>query len=121
MTVNLIGEVAREQISAASTEFVKARVESKKNGLVYNPTSDVISMAFTADDTATGATFYTGSWETVTVTENGVTTTEYWARCLVGPAGGQVTLTPDSDRYVWVKIVDSPESPIRFAGILHVL
>jgi hypothetical protein len=43
----------------------------------------------------------------------------YVAQCLVGPSGGVTTLS--AGRYdVWSKITGTPESPVKFAGVLTV-
>lgn len=99
-----------QEISAESLEYVKCKVEAIKAGVLYNPTGDAVAFAFTATEDATGASWSGGSWETISG--------EYWARCLVG-TGGAVQLTPDI-YYVWVKITDSPEIPVKMAGLLEV-
>jgi hypothetical protein len=98
-------------IASASTEFVNVPVQATVAGEPYNPTSDVVAMAFVAGS-AQPATFYTGSW---------VTTVQgsYVARCLVGPANSGVVLAPGT-YVVWVKITDDPEVPIKPAGTLQV-
>ena len=98
-------------VPALSLEYIRVRISAQKNGVVINPTSDAVQMSFPAQGAAPSA-WNVGSWETATV--NG--STEYYARCLVGP-GGTVTLT--AGKYdIWVKITDSPEIPVIFGGRL---
>lgn len=91
-------------IPALSTEYVRVQVTASSAGAVVNPTSDTIQFAFPAT-TVQPSVWYSGSWETI----SGV----YYARCLVGPTGGVVTLTVGNSYDVWVKITDSPEVPVR--------
>jgi hypothetical protein len=102
---------------ASSLEYVAVNVTAKEAGAFINPTADTVTMAFTenfADPVA--ANFKTASWETDASTNPDT----YTALCLVGP-GGAVTLTP-GDYTVWVKVVDTPESPIILVpGMLTVL
>ena len=99
-------------ISAASLEYVKAKVRVVKNGALYDPTSDLVTMAFTAteDLPAKDVVWSEASWETV----DG----EHYARCLVGPDGDAELIA--GVYYVWVTVVDDPEVPVKPAGILLV-
>lgn len=96
-------------------EYVRARVVVKKSGVVVDPTGDTVTMAFVAPGAVPAiGDWKVSSWETDTTT----TPDTYWARCLVGTA---VTLTAD-DYSVFVKIADSPETPVkRCPGLLSVL
>lgn len=96
-------------LSTASLEYVRVPVAVTKSGAFYDPSVDVVQMAFTLLPTAP-VTFYTGAWE--------VAGTSFFALCLVGP-GGTVTLTP-ATYYVWVKITDNPEVPVLMAGTITV-
>jgi hypothetical protein len=104
MAVQYVGE---------SIEYIRVRVTVTKNGVAFNPTSDVVKLAFTENDSLEGTeTWHTGSWETA----GGV----YYARCLVGPSPGNTILTPGV-WYVWVKVTDSPEVPIKSGGPVKVI
>jgi len=102
----------KETISALSKEYIRVKVDAEKSGVTYDPTGDVVTFAFTTVNSPVGATWLAGTWETV----NG----EHFARCMVGPAG-TVTLVAGNTYIVWVKITDSPEVPIKNAGILQVI
>lgn len=109
-----MSDVQPATLSTGSIEYVRVRVQAKASGVAVNPTADTVTMAFVSDGTTpSGATFKTSSWETDTTTDPDT----YYARCLVGSA---VTLTAGTYE-VWVKIVDSPETPvIRAKGKLVV-
>jgi hypothetical protein len=102
-------------IAAGSLEYVRVQVAATASGAAVDPTSDTVSMAFLPSSAAPASgDWKSASWET----DATVTPTVYRARCLVGP-GGAVTLTPGTYT-VWVKIVDSPETPIKRCGPLKV-
>ena len=102
-------------ISSLSLEHVLARVSARKNGAVVNPTTDTVQMAFTtAEAEPVGGDWKAATWETDSATEPDT----YYAVCLVGP-GGTVTLADGTYR-MWVKVTDSPEIPVKKAGILIV-
>ena len=86
-----------------------------KAGVAYDPTTDVVKWAFLpVGSPLSGATWTTGSWETVG--------TVYYARCLVGcgaAVGGDVTLAAGTYTAYW-KITDSPEIPIEPVGTVSV-
>jgi hypothetical protein len=104
------------QISTASLEYVRAPVSAVASGSAVNPTADTVEMAFLADDDApVSGDWKTASWETDATT----TPVTYWARCLVG-TGGAVALTA-GDYHVWVRVTDSPETPVVLAGLLRVV
>jgi hypothetical protein len=100
------------EYDSTSVEYIKCRVEKRINGVVVDPSADVVSMAFTLTKTGTGASFKSADWET--------TSQGYYIRCLVGPGGGTVTLVAGKSYYVWVKITDSPEIPVKSGGMLAV-
>ena len=99
-------------ISAISTEYVKVRVSQTTAGTVYNPTSDVVQFAFLTSQSATPITsdWKSGSWETAG--------TRYYARCLIGPSG--TVVLAKGTYYVWLKITDSPEIPVRLIGQVRI-
>jgi hypothetical protein len=111
MSTLFAAEDVPAKIDSTSLEYVKCRVEKKVNGVAADPTGDVVQMGFTLTETATGITLKTADWET--------TPTGYYVRCLVGP-GGTTTLTAGKTYYVWVKITDTPEAPVKPGGMLRV-
>ena len=99
-------------IEAVSLEYVRVQVTALKSGAAYDPTTDVVKIAFVlSGEKAATATWYTASWEQSDET--------YWAGCLVGP-GGTATLTAGLYS-VYVKVTDSPEVPVKLAGSLTVV
>lgn len=104
------------QISTATLEYVRAPVSATASGSAVNPTSDTVSMAFLSTASApVSGDWKTASWETDTGTEPDT----YYAQCLVG-SGGAVTLTAGT-YHVWIKVADSPETPVIRAGLLRVI
>src|SRR6476469_5504856 len=96
------------EISALSKEYIRVQVSVKVSGANYDPTADAVAMAFmTAGAAPTGPDFKAGTWEADS-TSNPPT---YWARCLVGPGGGVITLAAGLYT-VWVQITDVPEVPV---------
>jgi hypothetical protein len=90
-------------ISDLSTVFVKAQVIATKNGATYNPTGDVVEVAFKLPGVDPAAPdWHAGSWETAGTT--------YFARLLVGPAGGLVLAV--GTYKMWIRITDAPEIPV---------
>lgn len=103
-------------ISVLDLEYVRVPVSAKTAGADVNPTSDTVVMAFTAIPGVdpVGGDWKTSSWETDATT----TPSTYYARCLIGP-GGTIALAVGSYQ-VWVKVTDSPEVPVKRAGVLVV-
>lgn len=104
-------------ISSESLEYVRVPIEAKEDGEVVDPTGDMVEMAFIKlvdpDDMGepTSADWNMAEWET----DSG----DYFARCLVGPAGTAVL--DEGDYAVWVRIFDTPERPVRRSGTLTVI
>jgi hypothetical protein len=92
-------------ISSASKQYIQVPIAPPSG----DPTSDAVSMAFSAIDTEP-ITFYSGNW----VTKNGL----FYARTLVGP-GSAAVLSPGYYE-VYVKITDNPEVPVILSGLLEV-
>ena len=117
--IGRIGDVGQSdditmlQISSLSTEYIKVEV-TRDDGT--NPTADTVKMAFVADGVtpATGD-FKVADWQTIGVgAEN-----HYYIRCLIGPAG---TIALAAGLYVvWVKISDSPETPVKRLDFIKVI
>ena len=105
-------------IYAQSTQYVEVPVSNAQG---VNPTSDTVQFAFLgpygnvsqareAVPSAT-TTYYSGSWVS--------TVAPYVAKCLVGPAGGGVTLGAGCYLVV-LKVTDNPEVPVLFCGPMAV-
>jgi hypothetical protein len=106
-----------QQLSVASTEYVRAYVRSTVGGVNADPTLDTVQMGFVP---STGnspgdapATFYDAVWEPNGPDAQG----RYIAACLIGPDGGTATLAAKRWQ-VWIKISDDPETPVLPVGIL---
>ncbi len=98
-------------ISTLSTEYVKVPLTVTVDGEKFDPTSEVVQMAFTEVGDAPGDDDWRdASWETIRFLP--------YARCLVGPDGtgplmvGQWT--------VWVKVFSTHETPVLNCGQLEV-
>jgi hypothetical protein len=100
-------------LSVISLEYIKVPVNVKKNGVYVDPSAANVYMAFLSTRTAAPITndWKTSSWEPGLGNK-------YYIRCLVGP-GGTTTLTAGI-YWVWIKIVDSPETPIRQVGSIRI-
>lgn len=103
-------------INHLSTEYVIVPVQATKAGAPYDPTSDVVQFAFapTPNYSPQTSDWQTGSWDTASSS----ILYPYNAKCLVGP-NGTVTLTQGT-YVVYVKITDSPETPVIAAGQLSI-
>lgn len=102
------------EISASSIEYVRVPVSATASGSAVDPTADTVQMAFLA----TSAAPVSGDWKTASWETDATTTPDtYYARCLVGSA---ITLTAGTYT-VWVKVTDSPETPVKRAGLLRVI
>jgi hypothetical protein len=100
------------QFSSLSSEFIRSRVDAKENGVQVDPTGDAVSWAFETSKAAEPTSFTSGSWETDNTGPDPV----YYARIQVGP-GGAIVLTDDT-YWVWLKVTDAPEVPVRQVGKL---
>jgi hypothetical protein len=104
-------------ISSTSTEYVRVPVASERSGAAYDPTGDTVQLAFLAGAGAPqSGDWKAASWDTDATTYPAT----YHAQCLIGPAGGTVTLTAGIWT-VWVKVTDSPETPVRRAGQIKIV
>lgn len=112
-------EPADWTVSDLSTEYVKVLVRATVGGVnPYNPTSDQVQFAFVErEGEPVSGDWVDGAWEDeAVVTPNG-TVHQYRALGLVGP-GAKVLAQGYYD--VYVKIFDSPETPVKYVGILEV-
>lgn len=103
-------------VSRASTEYIRVPMASERSGAPYDPTGDTVQMAFlTGAGPPESGDWKTASWDTDSTTYPPT----YRAQCLIGPAGGTVTLTAGVYS-VWVKVTDSPEVPVKRAGQIKI-
>jgi hypothetical protein len=103
-------------ISRLSTEYVLVPISATKSGVAYNPTGDVVTMAFmpTAIQQPGLSDWMASSWDT----DSTNIIYPYNVKCLVGPSG---VITLNTGTYViFVKIVDNPEIPVLQVGQLIV-
>ncbi len=103
-------------ISSLSNEYIKVAVDFQVGGVVTDPTGDTVQMAFLAPGSdPAGGDWVTGSWESdTTVAGHPVR----YARVVVGPSGKVLS---KGNYVVWVKVADSPEVPVKQAGLLQVV
>ena len=105
-------------VSALSTEYVRCPVAATVDGGPIVPISDAVALALVPAGSTPGALdWHTGSWET----DNSTTPATYFARLLVGPNGGALTLTAGVIYDTFLRITDNPEAPVRNVGALGVL
>lgn len=96
------------ELPYTSLTYIKSKVTASAD-----PTGDTVTAAFVATGLPGASDWKTGSWQTVTA--NGVTS--YYARCLVGPGGAFI---PVAALYkMFIKVTDSPEVPVLFAGLVR--
>lgn len=110
-------------IAAVSLECVNVLWLSDLDGTLVDPTGQAtgqpqlpVYLAFPPtsgnySEPAAPVTWYTASWLL------GGTGRGFVAQCLVGPGSGMVTLTAGQAFDVWSRVVGSPESPEKFAGV----
>jgi hypothetical protein len=98
------------EISSLSTIYVKVPITAKKDGADFDPSGDIVRMAFVPEDTNP----VVGDWKSASWEATGWGNGAVFARCLIGPAG-VATLTPGI-KDVWVDVADSPEHPSARAG-----
>jgi hypothetical protein len=102
-------------LSVLSTEFVQVPVSATVNGSSgYNPTADLVQMAFVATGNPAVSDWKTGSWQTVTSSGGPV----FLAQCLVGPSGAAELAAGTYN--IWLKVTDNPEVPVRQVGLLQI-
>jgi hypothetical protein len=98
--------------SRLDTSYIQVPVQAVINGQAYNPTSDVVALAFmSAWALPASPDWHTGSWTGSTAP--GI----YLAQVLVGPENAGVDLTQGTYT-VWVRITDNPEVPVINSGTL---
>lgn len=93
------------EMSSQSRQYVKVPVTAKLAGVLLNPTTDVVRMAFSPMGSPP-ATWTGATWETDSTT----TPATYLARMMVGP-GGTIQLAR-AIYDIWVQVTDNPEIPV---------
>jgi hypothetical protein len=98
--------------SRLDTSYVQVPVQAIQDGSAYDPTSDVVALAFmTSWALPTSPDWHTGSWTGSTAP--GI----FLAQVLVGPENGGVSLSQGTYT-VWLKVTDDPEVPVINSGTL---
>lgn len=103
-------------ISTASTEPIIVDVAAATAGAAVNPTTDDVSVAYIAASSTTPPgvdDWHTAAWET----DTGTTPDSYTVVASVGPDG---TTLAAGDWRVWIRIVHSPYTIIRPAGLIRI-
>lgn len=101
-------------ISSLSTVYVQIPVRAYIQGEPYNPTGDVVALAFmTGWNNPGSGDWHTGSWSTGEFGET------YLAQLLVGPGSGGLPLAVGTYS-IWLRVQDNPEVPITQPGMLTV-
>ena len=96
---------------ASSTEPVQIQVKATSDGSSYDPTGDLVYIAFVAEGgtepSPSGSQWNAATWEV----DPGDPPT-YWASILVGPLNGGIALTAGT--YIcYVKVTDNPAVPVK--------
>lgn len=110
------------RIPGDSVETIRIPVAALDSaGALEDPTAVGVEIGFSTDRDIEPDTWHTAAWETSETVRAAVgatvVNTPYKATVLVG--AGATDLDP-GDHAVWVKISDSPEIPVRYAGQLEV-
>jgi len=102
--------------SHLSTMYALIPLSAKKAGVPYNPTSDALQFAFMPNSVQqpVNADWVNGVWESVPTN----IIYPYNAKCLVGPNG--TTVLTLGTYIMYMKITDSPETPVLVAGQLTI-
>lgn len=98
------------RMPATSTQPVQQQVLATLGGSPYDPTGDVVKMAFIPSPPGGNPPNpASGQWNPATweIDPGPV----YWASCLVGPANGGVVLAPGAYA-IAVMITDNPSVPV---------
>lgn len=104
------------QISSQATTYVRIPVYADNGGVQINPTSYSVNVAFIpvlSNSAPSSGDWKSGSW--TTTAQGG-----YVAQCLVGPSGGQITLTNGTTYNVWIQILANPETFVANTGQIQV-
>ena len=111
------------RIPAASIEYLRVPVAIlDATGTPADPTSITVHVGFSSSADTTPSTWHAASWETsepvgVDVGYKHVSTV-YKARVLVGDEATDIAA---GTWHVFVKLTDSPETPVMLAGQLNIV
>lgn len=102
-------------LSQLTREYVRVAVDAGRDaaGLLIDPTSLAVSMAFRTSGLPVETDWKSASW----ATEKG----RYLARCLVGPGGAPATPLAVGRYDVYLRLTDNPEVPVRRVGALQIV
>ncbi|MFJ6215015.1 hypothetical protein ACIQGZ_17015 [Streptomyces sp. NPDC092296] len=103
-----------QSIPVSSREYVLVTVTAMVDGAPYDPTADLVEFAFAPVGAVDPDVWRPASWDAGPVPG----TSTFTARCLVGP--GAPTELPRGRYTVWLRVTDSPEVPVRNAGLLAI-
>lgn len=102
------------RISSLSLQYIYVFLDSTVAGAPYNPTADVVQMAFMP----VGSNPASGDWKAASWTTSTTAPVSYAAKCLIGPGGAA---TPGRGTWVvWVKVTDSPEAPVFATNTIEI-
>jgi hypothetical protein len=98
--------------SSLSKEYVRVPISAREGSGAVNPTSRPVDLAFMP----LGTNPASGDWVVAAWETDGST---YYARATVGPGGSKVLAA--GTYTVWVRVQDSPEIPVRPAGLFRIV
>jgi hypothetical protein len=102
-----------QEFAEDSTEYVRVPVAAKEAGVVVNPTTSDVQMAFMASgSTPGGSDWKTADWEVDTTT----TPSTYYARAQLS----SFTIAAGNFYNVWITINDPSETVVRNTGAVHI-
>lgn len=113
------------RIASDSVEYLRVPYATlDSSGVAADPTGATVEVGFSSADDTEPTTWNTASWETsesirLRVGATSVDTA-YKAKLLIGPG----TTAGELDagiHHVWVKVSDSPETPIVYGGHITVI
>lgn len=112
-----VATIVGVELPAETLEYVLVDVEAWDSGYKIDPTAATVEFAFLNNDDDRpddNAGWVTGDWEQAN--------RSYFARCLIGPGSPSgVVLVAGTTRYVWVRITNDPERPVKYSGTIEVV
>ncbi len=104
-------------VSSLSVQYVHCSVAATSGGVDIDPTGDVVALAFVPQGaTPAPGDFITGSW----IQDLTTVPTTHFARALVGPPPGMITLSPGLVD-IYVRVSDNPEVPVLKSGPMRII
>lgn len=98
------------KLSALSQQYYPVTISAVLNSAPHDPTGDAVQFSF-AQEGVEPSVWHSGIWETWTGGPYAV------AKVLIGP--GAVVVAAGS-YVVWIKVTDSPETPVFSPGELEI-